>query len=333
MVLATQQGVDRPVAIKLLHAEHVADVEQVRRCCDEARVTASLAHPNVVRVLDFDVEAGVPWIAYEYLDGETLHARLARGRLPWVEAARAAADVLAALEAAHARGVLHRDIKPQNVLSARSGEWKVADFGIAKWTGRSAVKTRTGMLVGTPEYVAPEVLAGQPAGPPADLYATGALLHELVCGAPPFRDDNLVNVLRAHLEVAPQYSFEGEPLRRTITLVADHIRSALAAETSPVGRALREALVEEWLYGTDAPALRGTGRQDARRRLVDLASALPSEASTGVAGAADWIYGKAGGLGRYAVPGSGMPPASSPTISRRPLCRAAPGTAAFATSW
>ena len=200
--LATQRALDRPVALKLLKDAQFADEAQVARFRAEARITAALDHPNIVRVYDHDVEDGVPWIAYEHVQGDSLRAHLARGPMAWAAALRIAAELAAALQHAHDAGVLHRDVKPENVLVA-DGRHRLTDFGIARWTASSEVRTATGVILGTPTYVAPEQIRGQPFGPAADLYALGVLTHELIAGAPPFATDALATLLADHVHRPP----------------------------------------------------------------------------------------------------------------------------------
>lgn len=201
--LAQQIDLDRPAAIKLLHADALADREQRLRFENEARVTARLSHPNIVQVLDVGTEGGQSWIAYEYLGGPTLRDRLGEGPLPIGGAVTAAVQIGRALECAHAAGILHRDVKPENVLAAETGAWKVADFGIARFAGPTAARTRAGTILGTPGYIAPECIYGEQASPASDLYALGIVLFELLVGRPPFTATAIAALLQQHLKLAP----------------------------------------------------------------------------------------------------------------------------------
>jgi hypothetical protein len=200
--LCLQRGLDRQVVVKLLHGEALADPEQVGRFLAEARITAAIEHPHVVRVIDHGAGGDVPWIAYELVPGQNLRQLLAGGALSPAQAVRATLHVLAALGAAHERGVVHRDVKPENVLEV-DGTFKVTDFGIAKWTRDTGVRTKTGIVLGTPAYMAPELIRGEHIGPAADVYSTGAMLHELLAGEPPFHHDNPIKLLELHLSHAP----------------------------------------------------------------------------------------------------------------------------------
>lgn len=178
---------ERAVAIKLLHSDLAADLSTRRRFETEARSAARLVHRNVVAIFDTGEEDGLPYIVMERLPGSTLKDLLADGPLAPQDVRQVGEQVLAALDAAHRTGVVHRDIKPSNILSAGDGQWKVGDFGIAKSVADDdGEQTRTGLVIGTPAYLAPERLYGQPATPAADLFAVGVVLHEALMGWRPF---------------------------------------------------------------------------------------------------------------------------------------------------
>jgi serine/threonine-protein kinase len=166
-----QEGLDRPVALKVLAAHLADDVAFRDRFLREARIACRLDHPHLVRAYDIADVDGRPCIVMELLPGETLeHGRLAR---------QEAADVAAALAYAHARGVVHRDLKPANLLRAADGSVKIADFGIARALEETMV-TQVGTVLGTLRYLAPEQAAGSIAGPAADVYSLGVVLDELL---------------------------------------------------------------------------------------------------------------------------------------------------------
>jgi serine/threonine-protein kinase len=196
---ARDRTLDRPVAIKRLKA-HLDDPVARVRFEREARALAGFSHPNAVAVYDAGNDADGPYIVMELLSGPTLHEYLReRGRLSFAEASGIADQVLAALGVAHARGIVHRDVKPGNVMFASDGTVKLADFGIAKvMADATADVTVTGQLVGTPKYVAPEQAIGGRATPQSDLYAVGVLLYEMVAGAAPFAGDTPAATLAAH---------------------------------------------------------------------------------------------------------------------------------------
>ena len=181
---ATDERLHRIVAIKILRRGSATAGEgpdaALARFRDEGRLAARRAHPNIVAVFDAGVSGDDTYLVMEHISGPTLRDRIDRGPLDDGEARLLMADVLAALEAAHRAGVVHRDIKPSNVLQDGDGRWKVADFGIAKAVesdGRADV-TRTGQVIGTPQYMAPERLAGHRADGASDIYSAGILLRE-----------------------------------------------------------------------------------------------------------------------------------------------------------
>ncbi len=181
---------DRQVAVKVLRAELAADAGLRSRFETEARSAARLVHPNVVSVFDTGESGGRPYIVMEQLSGETLADRIRAAPLAEAAAASVGAEVLAALAMAHAAGIIHRDVKPANILVCRDGSVKVADFGIAKGLepqpGEPTDLTATAMLIGTPAYLAPERLAGQPATVRSDLWSVGVVLYEALAGTKPF---------------------------------------------------------------------------------------------------------------------------------------------------
>jgi serine/threonine protein kinase len=191
---ATDRRLRRDVAVKLLLPAMAVRPDVRRRFEAEARAAASLSHPNAVAVFDTGEHEGVAYIVMERLPGETLADRLTGGPVDpgWVRGL--ARDVLGALSAAHAAGIVHRDVKPGNILLTPDGSAKIADFGIA--TSLDADPTSASHLIGTPAYLAPERLDGAPASPRSDLYSLGVVLYEALAGAKPFPGD--VPVAVAH---------------------------------------------------------------------------------------------------------------------------------------
>ena len=206
---AVDERLDRHVAVKVLRPEMAAKPEIRTRFESEALSAARLAHPNVVTVYDTGEDHGVPYIVMECLPGRTLSTAMAAGPVdqPWL--CHIALDVLGALAAAHAAGVVHRDVKPGNILLTDDGRAKVADFGIAKSLepvgGRFIDTTATNMMLGTPAYLAPERIQGEPATPRSDLYSLGVVLYEALTGVKPFTGDTPLAVAMAavHEEPAP----------------------------------------------------------------------------------------------------------------------------------
>ncbi|OKH62008.1 hypothetical protein EB73_28715, partial [Mycobacterium sp. SWH-M3] len=191
----------RPVAIKLLYPALAADAGLRRRFEDEARAAAALNHPNVVAIHDSGEYHGQPFIVMERLPGRSLADEIAAGPMH-VERVRAVlAEILSALAAAHAAGILHRDIKPGNVLISQTGAAKLADFGIAKTDG--GMHTQTGQIIGTMGYLSPQRIMGRPATVADDIYAAGVLGYEALTGQQPFRQDNPAAMVRAILDARP----------------------------------------------------------------------------------------------------------------------------------
>lgn len=193
----------REVAVKLL-LDRVAVDHAAERFRQEAQTAARLNHPNVVAVYDFDEEEGCGYLVMELVSGSSLRDQLdARGAPDIDEARRIAGQAAAGLAAAHAHGVVHRDVKPGNLLLAADGGVKVADFGIARAAMDAAsALTTTGAVLGTSAYLAPERGTGGPAGPASDVYALGCVLYEMLCGRQPFSGDPAA-VVYQHVETAP----------------------------------------------------------------------------------------------------------------------------------
>ncbi|HEX2849154.1 MAG TPA: serine/threonine-protein kinase [Acidimicrobiales bacterium] len=188
------ERLQRPVAVKLLRSGASTRPDVRRRFEAEARSAARLIHRNAVAVFDSGEEDGVPFLVMERLPGTTLADRIAGGPLDADEARRIAIEVLAALAAAHRAGIVHRDVKPANVLLDDDGTAKVADFGIAKSLDVDVDLTSTDQVVGTPAYVAPERIGGERATPAADIYSVGVVLYEMLTGQKAFPGANAVSV-------------------------------------------------------------------------------------------------------------------------------------------
>ena len=203
---AMDERLERRVAVKLLRPDMSAREDVRMRFESEARSAASLHHPNVVGVFDCGEDGDIPFLVMEKLPGETLGDRMRSGPVDPDWMLRIAGDVLGALGAAHAAGIVHRDVKPGNILIASDGRAKVADFGIAKSLEVAAAADLTGtdQVVGTPAYVAPERMLGQPATPQADLYAVGVLLYEALAGQKPFVGDTPIATAYAIQHATPE---------------------------------------------------------------------------------------------------------------------------------
>jgi len=188
---------DRPVAVKTLHP-HLASTPHAGRFIHEGETLAALGHPNLVAVYDSGMVDGLPYLVMEYIEGESLASIMAReGPMRPEEGMPLAVDICRGLGYAHAQGVVHRDIKPQNLLVTPSGQVKIVDFGIAR--GReSAEMTEPGSVMGTAHYLAPEVAAGEPSTARSDLYSLGVVLYRLFTGQLPFEGENPVTVAVMH---------------------------------------------------------------------------------------------------------------------------------------
>jgi hypothetical protein len=188
----------RTVAIKILSDGLSSDGTSAERFRREARAAAGLSHPNIAGVFDYGEDDGTQFIVMELVVGETLAERIRReGRLDPGEAAQIAGEIAAALEVAHEAGIVHRDIKPGNVMLTDRGEVKVLDFGIAAASGHDL--TSTGMTIGTAAYLSPEQAAGDRATPASDVYSLGVVLYEMLAGRPPFTGESPVSVAAAHV--------------------------------------------------------------------------------------------------------------------------------------
>jgi serine/threonine-protein kinase len=197
--LAQDEVLDRPVAVKLLHQEISEEADQLERFRREARSAARLSHPNLVSVIDAGEDGGRPYIVFEYVEGETLKRRIQQqGGLPSDEAVAYAIEIGRGLTAAHGRKLVHRDVKPQNVLIDLDGRAKVTDFGIAR-SLESKGLTATGRVLGTTDYVAPEQAMGEDADERSDVYSLGVVLYEMLVGDVPFQAETQVGVAMKHV--------------------------------------------------------------------------------------------------------------------------------------
>jgi serine/threonine-protein kinase len=195
---------EREVAVKILLERYAADPEYLERFRREARAVARLSHPNIVTVIDRGDDDGRQYIVFEHVDGENLKELVVRsGRLPVRRALELALSVADGLAFAHEQGLVHRDVKPQNVLLSNEGEVKVTDFGIARSIHVDHGVTQTGTVLGTGEYLAPEQASGKPVSPATDVYSLGVVLWELLTGDVPFTGENFVAVALQHVNDPP----------------------------------------------------------------------------------------------------------------------------------
>ena len=261
--LAYDRVLDRDVALKLLKDRYAGDEDFVERFRREARSAAALSSPFIVPVFDRgETEDGAYYIAMEYLPGGTLEDRIAgAGRLPPREAVEVAVQVAEALQAAHERGVVHRDVKPGNVLLTRSGHAKVADFGIARAAEATTI-SEPGDILGSARYMSPEQAAGGRVGPASDLYSLGVVLYEMLTGSVPFAVATPADVPAEHAEGPPRRPSEANPeIPEALDALVVRLLSA-----SPEDR-----------YGSSAEVLGELGRV---RSGLPPAAPSPNEATT-----------------------------------------------------
>ena len=258
---AFDMNLERRVAIKLLHREMSADSDQLERFRREARAVAQLSHPHIVGVIDAGEDENRPYIVFEYVEGETLKDRIRRlGRLPVDESLAYAIEIARALGSAHQHHIVHRDVKPQNVLLDPEGSAKVTDFGIAR-SLRDDGLTADGRVLGTTDYVSPEQALGHDVDGQSDIYSLGVVLYEMLTGEVPFHGENQISVAMKHVredlpdiqQVRPEVSATtaavldrmtdkdlGQRYADVPSLVAD-LEDALAIEAARSGTSTGEA--------------------------------------------------------------------------------------------
>jgi serine/threonine protein kinase len=220
--LARDQTLDRQVAVKVMHREMSEQADQLERFRQEARSVAKLSHPNVVSVIDAGEDGGYPYIVFEYVEGETLKQRIVRdGALAPQEAIAYAIEIARGLSMAHARNMVHRDIKPQNILIDAEGRAKLTDFGISRQLEQDGM-TATGRVLGTTDYVAPEQAMGRKVDPRTDIYSLGVVLYEMLVGQVPFSADSQVGVAMKHVnEELPDVQRRRPEVSAAVALVVE----------------------------------------------------------------------------------------------------------------
>jgi tRNA A-37 threonylcarbamoyl transferase component Bud32 len=244
--LADQPALGRQVVVKVLGD---AKADSVKRFEREAQVIAKLQHPGVIQLLDFGEIEGCRFLVEPFETEDTLQAVLARrGRLPWREAARVALEITQALEHVHGRGIVHRDLKPANVLMTADGRPRLVDFGVA-FVADSSRLTATNASVGTPVYMAPELIRAEPVTASADLYAVGVLLYELIAGENPFHSTDLREVIEKQLNVPVESLPPVDPpvppsLVALVVQLLAKTPERRPADAADLGRRLAEVLAE-----------------------------------------------------------------------------------------
>ncbi|HEX3148220.1 MAG TPA: serine/threonine-protein kinase [Gemmataceae bacterium] len=213
---ARQIGLERLVALKMILAGAHARQKDLDRFRAGAQAVARFQHPNIVQIYEVGETEGLPYFSLEFVDGETLAGRIAREPQPPKFAAETMEAISRAMQYAHERGVVHRDLKPADVLITTNGTRKVMDFGLAKRLEQDSGTTQAGTVLGTPSYMAPEQAMGDTdkVGPLADVYSLGAMLYDMLTGRPPFSGSSVLDTLEMvrTREPVPR----SRPLRRTL---------------------------------------------------------------------------------------------------------------------
>ena len=248
---ARDEQLDRPVAVKRLHPHLLPDDASRQRLVAEARAAARLSHPVIVGIYDVDDSGESPAIVMELVDGESLATRIDRdGPLPEREAVRITADVAEGLYHAHQQGVVHRDVKPGNVLLAEDGRTRLVDFGIAHSLAASAERlTIVGTVIGTLRSMAPEQLSGGPITPRTDLYGLGVVLHEALTGRPPYAATTAVALADAQRVGLPVVDGVDSALAAVLAASLAHDPAERPLHAGALASALRS-----WLAGDPSPA-------------------------------------------------------------------------------
>ena len=327
--VAVDETLQRQVAIKLMNREVATDSDQLERFRREARSVAQLSHPHIVGVIDAGEDEGRPYIVLEYVEGETLKQRIRReGPLPIPEAVAYAIEIARALGCAHNHQIVHRDVKPQNVLIDEEGSAKVTDFGIARTLDEDGL-TADGRVLGTTDYVSPEQALGRLVTTQSDLYSLGVVLYEMVTGEVPFTADTQVAVAMKHVrDQLPDVQAKRADVSAALAAVIDHatakrledryaddreliadLEDALAIETSRTGNATGEATA----VLRTLPS-RKQRRIPFRLRHRGMAAVFALLIVAAGVAAAVWLAGRAHhGVGKAALP----PP---PTLQQVVLC-------------
>jgi serine/threonine-protein kinase len=324
--LARDEELDRPVAIKVLVERFAGDAEFRERFVREARMAAGLAHPNVVSIYDAGEDDGRPFIVMEYVEGATLADEVARlKRIPPDEVVDLALQACGALAHAHDAGLVHRDVKPQNLLLRTDGVLKIADFGIAR-TADATSLTQVGTVLGTVQYLSPEQAAGEQVTAAADLYSLGAVLYELLTGQPPRRLESLAELgarqdepITPVRELTPEVpeTLEDVVMRCLAKNPAYRPESAAAlahelaaASPEPPTQPLPRTTIARGTEVTPRPAERAPARRRRRAWLAVGAAALVAAALIALAVA---VSDDSGGTPRQTPAVEPVPPGSSPS--------------------
>jgi eukaryotic-like serine/threonine-protein kinase len=276
---------DRPVAIKEVSGEGLRQPMALERFDREARAVSRLQHPNVVSVYDFGTQNGAPYLVMELVEGPTVAGLLVEGPLPVADVLAMAGQVCDGLAAAHAAAIIHRDIKPDNLILTPSGVVKICDFGLARLLDPSGKGNLTGpaTAMGSPRYMAPEQISGGPVDPRTDLYALGCTMYAMLAGDPPFTAGGPLNIVHQHITAPP------EPLRLRRPEVPPAVEALVAEllakkpdERPPDAAAVRARIAAEQADPAAASALSTLVRAAAASPAASTAPAAPATALAGV---------------------------------------------------
>jgi eukaryotic-like serine/threonine-protein kinase len=325
---ARDRLLERLVALKVLHPHYGDDEEYVERFRREARSVAQLSHPHIVTVIDRGEDDGQQFIVFEYIDGENLKQLLMRtGPLPTRRALELAVEIADALAFAHEHGLIHRDVKPQNVLVSPDGDAKVTDFGIARSLDVEHGVTQTGTVLGTSNYLSPEQASGKQTTQSTDVYSLGVVLYELLTGDVPFPGENFVAVAMKHLNEQPPDLLEQRPdIPLRLAAAVDR-----ALEKNPAHRfpsmdqfawELRQCLAEldspeaERTLITQSPVIRASAprRVRARRSRTPIYVVLALIAAAAIVAGVLGLGGSKGDKGSSGGSGSGGAVAQNVTL-------------------
>lgn len=241
---AYQQSLDRWVAVKVLHSD---DQNVLARFEREAKAVAKLRHRNILMVYEYGIEENLPYIAMELVEEGTLENYLIGKPMEWAKAVNIAVHLADALHYAHQRGLIHRDVKPSNILMPQEDWPLLADFGLVKVSDEDKVLTATGMIMGTPSYIAPEQARGEKIGIHADMYALGVILFEMIAGRLPFAYENANYLMLAHIQEEPPLPQEFNPhcpdnVEKIILKALEKSPEDRYTDMETMGAALRRAL-------------------------------------------------------------------------------------------
>jgi serine/threonine protein kinase len=275
--LAHDAVLDRPVALKVLLGSLAKSPEQLRRFQREARAAAPLSHPNIVRIYEAGVREGVPFIAMEYVDGESFDHFLNRtGAIPWRRALEIAAQMAGALACAHEHGVVHRDVKPSNMLLDDTGRLRLTDFGIARVRDQSTGLTEHDCFLGTPEFMAPEQCIGaKDIGPACDLFSLGVTLYRMIAGRTPFAGFSTAALLAAITHETPMRLNRLLPdvpddVARLVAHLMEKDPAARPASAEAVAAAIEQLMESDGGASVMSAALDAFMRDQAKPRHIEL---------------------------------------------------------------